>query len=1693
MPSNEANHKHRHSLLRRIGKVLLWVIGILISLVIVVIILIQTPWGQNIARTQIQGFLAKKLETKVEIGKLRIRFPTTVELGQVYLEDKKKDTLLYAGFLKADLDMWSLLHSDFKVDGISLKNITASINRSLPDTQFNFQFIIDAFASPDKTTPADTAQSKMRIDVGVLNLENIRLRYEDVLSGNMFRMALQQGSIKKTTIEPGTGMYSVPEISITGLNARLYQETPLKIDSVLKEEIVDSNATPLQLRLGDINLAAINWEYKNADSKLFNTVDLRKLLVKVDEINLDQQRIALNTFQLDTTNILVQMGSNPKAAQKVETDTASTEGGWTVTAGTINMNDNSIRYDDDNQPAKKSGMDYAHIDAKKISLKLTDFIFHPDSIRGKLVNATLTEKSGLVLNELKADFIYADQLAYLKNFTIATPGTVLQTDVSITYPSMEALQKDPGLMQLDLNLNQSKIQAKDILLFVPDLKSQNAFKNPLTTLLVDARLNGSLKKMNIPLFRVSGWGNTKIDISGTASSVTDVDKMYLDLAIKEARTSRRDLDMILPPGTLPQSITLPSSMRLGGRFRGGVNRIFAKLDLRTDLGNLYVNGNFNDLTDKNKAGYNFTAGADNFDVGTVIQNDSMIGFLTADFSVKGKGYDPQTMRADVKGNIPGVDLKGYNYKALDIEGSIADKQYKTLLTANDPNLRFELDASGTFEQQYPSLLMNLRADSIEFQQLNLSPARLFYRGNISADFSTVNPDSLVGSMDITDTHIRTDSLQIFMDTLNLTAGFNDTAQFMNLQSDFVTSRLEGTYKLTEMGNIFTHAVKPYFDIAKDSTDTTKFAPYDFTWNTKVYDHPVLRSVAPDLTRLDSVVLLTAFKNEEPPAITLRAPAIVYGTASINGLLLTSKESGDSLAVNLSLDNLTAGAIKLFGTDLDAAMANNQIVATVSTRDRQDKERYRFGAKLAAPKNGHFDFSLYPEKLLLNYQTWYMNQGNRIQYAASGINIDRFILSRADEEMSINSYSDTLNAPIELSFLGFKLSTLSSFVSQDTSAVDGNLTGKVLLMNLLNQPVFVGDLKIADVSFNKDTLGDIALKVQNPRNGTYEADIRLTGHDNDVRITGEYAVAPGKEGVLDLVTDIKKINLASLEGVSQNMIRSATGYVDGNISIKGTIADPDIIGRVNFNQTRFNFGLLNSFFSIDDEAIEFIHDGVKFNTFQVADSAGNKAVLNGTASTKDYRDYRFDLTLKANNFKALNTTRADNKLYYGQLYFNTDLRVKGTSSAPVIDGTLAINENTNLTVVLPSSEPGVEERKGIIEFVDMDSVVVDTVITELPDSLNHSDIAGISLSANISINKEAELTLVVDEGNGDFLRMKGEGQLSGGMDPGGAINLSGSYEIEEGTYELTFNFLKRKFSIQKGSKIIWKGEPTAADVDITAIYEARTSPLDLMENQLSGVDANVRNTYKQKLPFEVKLMMKGELMQPDITFDVALPEEKNYTATKEVVTNVNAQLEVIRREPSEMNKQVFALLLLNRFVSEDPFSSSTSTSAESMARSSVSKIFTEQLNSLAADLIKGVDVDFDVESTDDYTTGTRQNRTDLNVALSKKLLNDRLTVTVGSNFELEGAQNNSQRSTNVAGNISLNYMLSEDGRYMIRGYRKNAYEGVLEGYIVETGIGFIITVDYNKFRQVFMSKKQKEKRREQRRAEREAKKEAEQGQ
>src|SRR6201999_1956545 len=208
-------------------------------------------------------------------------------------------------------------------------------------------------------------------------------------------------------------------------------------------------------------------------------------------------------------------------------------------------------------------------------------------------------------------------------------------------------------------------------------------------------------------------------------------------------------------------------------------------------------------------------------------------------------------------------------------------------------------------------------------------------------------------------------------------------------------------------------------------------------------------------------------------------------------------------------------------------------------------------------------------------------------------------------------------------------------------------------------------------------------------------------------------------------------------------------------------------------------------------------------------------------------------------------------------------------------------------------------------------------------------------------------------------------------------------------------------------------------------------------------------YKQKLPFNVDLNLKNQLLKPDITFDIVLPDS-SYTVSPDVITTVNARLDQIRQDPNELNKQVLGVLVLGHFIGDNPLQSQGgSTGINGAIRNSVSSLLSDQLNKLAGNLIGGVQLSFDLTSGEDYSTGTQQNRTDLDVGLSKQFLNDRLTVTVGNNFNLEGQNQPGQKSTDIAGNVSVNYKITKDGRYIVRVYRRDQFI-VVEGEVIETG-------------------------------------------
>ncbi len=1179
--------------------------------------------------------------------------------------------------------------------------------------------------------------------------------------------------------------------------------------------------------------------------------------------------------------------------------------------------------------------------------------------------------------------------------------------------------------------------------------------------------------LHIPNLQFSGFQNTQGDLSGTLLNVTDPNLISADLRIRNFSTSLADIQFFVPPGQIPDNITLPDALSLNGTLKGGLDRAEVDLFMYSSSGEAKINGTISQVTDPNTATYAAEIFTLALDVGKIIQQPETIGKITAGLIVHGKGFDPNTADATVKGLIQSIEFKQYNYQNIHLDGAIAKQKYSAKGGMQDPNLHFAFEANGELGGAHPGFFVKASIDSIKTGPLNLTPNPIIYRGEVVANFPELNLDALNGEIYLVNSLLVANNQRINLDSVEVIAVYENGQQVIAAKTDFLHATITGVYKLVQLGDIFIHAIQPYYALQTDTLASPP-DPYDFTIDARVIDHHTLRAFIPDLKRMDEITMAGKFSSANGWNASILSPYITYGASTLADLNLTASTGGDRLRVVTSVAEISNGEnFELLGTRLRADIANDQVDFALRIGDEAKRDKYRLNGLLSQEPEKVFALSLHPDSLMLNYEPWTINEDNLVRFGPSIINADNFDLSKDEQHLIIQSESADANSPMEVQFADFRLVTLTGFVQPDSTLADGILNGTILLNDLTTQPNFTTDLTISNLSVNRDTIGDLNAKIDNTKSNVFATNLTITGRGNDVALTGNYYLKAENNSNMDLNLNIKSLQLKTIEAASMGSIRDGKGFLSGNVDIGGTIKVPDIAGTLSFHKTSVVVTALNSEFRIDEEQIIAVDDkGLRFNSFTVRDFSENKLTLHGLASTKNYLNYEFDLSLKANNFRALNSTKKDNDLYYGQLFFDTNLRLSGTESSPVIDGALRINEDTRLTVVLPQSQPGVVEREGVVVFTDKDAPLNDSLFLAAMDSLNKTTILGMELSTNIEIDKKAVINLVIDEGNGDFIKLQGEAILNGGIDKSGKITLTGSYELDEGAYEMSFNLLRRRFDIQRGSKIVWTGEPTDGNLDITAVYIANASAMDLVQDQITGAKADLR--YRQRLPFEVHLKMTGPLMQPILTFDIILPEESTVRIDNEIAGQVEMRLSQLKAEPSELNKQVFALLLLNRFVSENPFENpGGGITAGSFARQSVSKILTEQLNNLASTLITGVDLNFDVVSTEDYTSGSLQNKTDLNVGVSKALMNDRLNVSVGTNFELEGGSKSNQDGTagsSISPNLNVEYFLTQDGRYLVRAYRNNEYEGVTEGYVVETGIGLVMSVDYVKFREIFERKK-----------------------
>lgn len=86
-------------------------------------------------------------------------------------------------------------------------------------------------------------------------------------------------------------------------------------------------------------------------------------------------------------------------------------------------------------------------------------------------------------------------------------------------------------------------------------------------------------------------------------------------------------------------------------------------------------------------------------------------------------------------------------------------------------------------------------------------------------------------------------------------------------------------------------------------------------------------------------------------------------------------------------------------------------------------------------------------------------------------------------------------------------------------------------------------------------------------------------------------------------------------------------------------------------------------------------------------------------------------------------------------------------------------------------------------------------------------------------------------------------------------------------------------------------------------------------------------------------------------------------------------------------------------------------------------------------------------------------------MSKTLFDDRFKIVVGGNYSTD-ADADENYSQNLINDISFEYMINKSGSMYVKLFRQVGYESILEGEVIQTGVGFVYKRKLKSLRDLF---------------------------
>ncbi len=1322
------------------------------------------------------------------------------------------------------------------------------------------------------------------------------------------------------------------------------------------------------------------------------------------------------------------------------------------TVGVAELRNCSFSFFDYNKDTSlSSSLNFNALSLTELNLLASEVSVIGSDISAKIKHLALRDHSGFKVHHLASMLSLNEHMLNARQLQLITAASSIQMDLSFNVDSFQDFSDFVHKVHLDADIRNSRIGFTDLVCFVPSLKGMSS---PLT---LNGRISGTIADLQATQMKVRMGRNSALVFDLSVKGLPDIKKAEFDFQLTESRIRAGDLYAFTLPGSRPLlsqgSLSALQTASVTAQFNGRLDRFTTSLSAETNLGSALVD--INSIGEFPNAAYHGSATLKQLNLSALTGPDVPVGVMSGNITFDGKGTSSQNYSINGEGDIAAIEYNGYVYSGISVRGSTRPGIFQGHLLSSDPNASLDFDGMIDFSDSLPVFDFIAQVEYVNLNPLHFSRNSSVsgFSGLIDMNVTGNHPDNMLGKIKLSDFRYFEGENEIAMNSLQVKLEKTDSLiKHIELKSDLVNGDIHGKFVFEEIApalqNYLSNYIPSYY--FSDSL-TLKLSEQAFTFDFRVKDiQSVLDVFAPGIIISPNSIAKGQF-NLSDHYLRAEIASNFFKTGSIraNNPVVIAETFNSNIYLTAQCDKL------LYNDSLELG---NLVANTVTYNDNSTFSVFWKNTNSPKAYSGDLSGNLFFKRgepvliqfaesdLILNDSTYHIAEKGKISLDTGAIEIRDFALFSGGQRLMVDGrVSRDPYDMVQVTFQNVMLDNFDDLTRSIKMDFDGRVNGYVLLSNLYDVPDYRSDIIIHKLLVNKNPVGDASIKSSwdSKSQSVYsEANIIYSGNvgtNIPLGVKG-YFNPRDKENMLDLSIQLDRFDLKLIKPYLTSFSSNIDGNVSGNIFVRGNPERPDVNGYVAFRRANLLVDYLNMYYSFTDTLL-INNREISMRNTTVFDAKGNPAAADLIATHDHLSNFQFDITLRPKRMQFLNTSAKDNDYFYGTAFATGVVRITGPPNQVNIE--VAAQTDPGSVLYIPITSAGEVYQSDFIRFTGtrQDSAHVKTDI-RVKDS-------GISLSFDIDVTPDAEVQIVFDPKIGDVMKGRGKGRIRMTIDRSGEFLMFGNLEIEKGDYLFTLeNVINKKFLVDPGGIISWNGDPYGGVMDLYARYAIKTSLYELFP-----VD-NSSEVYKKAVPVHCLMHLTGDLLSPDITFDLDLPESDENT--RNLVKNIIGNSE-------EMNRQVFALLIINSFI---PAEKNTFNSPISQGIGNTSF---ELLSNQFSNWLSQISNDFDIDLS--YNQGDQETSTQVEVALRTQLAHDRIVLE--TNLAIGGNQTgtpDNQQASGIAGDVSIEYKISEDGKLRVKAFnRSNTVDVVANNAPYTQGIALFYRKEFDRFRELWRRK------------------------